>query len=133
MNIPRIRAVMTEVPQTINEDQLLSDARQIMKTKRIRHLPVMRGDELVGVISDRDINLVVALSVHLDNTEGLKVSDASVEYPYTVEPDEPLDSVLAEMYEPRIGSALISENGKLIGIFTTVDACREFTEFLRKG
>jgi CBS domain-containing protein len=42
--------------------------------------------------------------------------------PYVVGPDEPLDSVLLTLAERRIGCALVAENGKLTGIFTTTDA-----------
>ena len=50
---------------------------------------------------------------------------------YAVERDEPLDRVLAEMAERHIGSAVVTDGGKLVGVFTATDACRYFAEYLR--
>ena len=57
--IPPIKAVMTPFPYSIAIDAPLSDAAQMMEEHEIRHLPVIEGDELVGVVSDRDLNRVV--------------------------------------------------------------------------
>ena len=55
------------------------------------------------------------------------VSDA-----YIVDLDTRLDEVLAHMAEHHLGSAIITREGKLVGVFTTTDACRHFAEHLRE-
>jgi len=46
---------MTPAPRTIGQGQPLSDARELMRTLRIRHLPVLDGQKLVGLVSERDL------------------------------------------------------------------------------
>ena len=65
-------------------------------------------------------------------TRELTVGDICVEDAYTVEHDTALDDVLDYMSNHRIGSALVTRHGKLVGIFTATDACREFAEYLRR-
>jgi acetoin utilization protein AcuB len=52
--------------------------------------------------------------------------------PYIVDLHEPLDNVLITMAERHIGSAIVTRAGKLVGMFTAVDACRCFGTFLRE-
>jgi CBS domain-containing protein len=49
---------------------------------------------------------------------------------YAVSPDSPLDEVVATMAQHKYGCAVVMQNGKLVGIFTTVDVCRAFAEML---
>ena len=52
--------------------------------------------------------------------------------PYTVDLNEDLVVVLNEMARRHVGAALVLRNGKLAGVFTTTDACREFAKLLQK-
>jgi acetoin utilization protein AcuB len=99
-----------------------------MSNLNIRHLPVMRSGELLGIISDRDIKM--ALSLLSDTAQSLLVKDICHEHPYQVSPDTPLDEVAMEMAENRYGCAIIVQNKKVVGIFTTVDACRALASVL---
>ena len=58
------------------------------------------------------------------------VSEAMSPDPYTVSPDTLLDDVVATMAAKKYGSAVVMQNHKVVGIFTTVDACRAFAELL---
>ena len=62
--------------------------------------------------------------------KALRVRDVAVYSAYVVDLNTPLSTVLMEMAERRIGSALITRNGELCGIFTSTDACREFGKHL---
>lgn len=55
-SIPAVQKYMTHVPKSIGYDQTLEQAREVMHTLRLRHLPVLQGGKLVGILSDRDIN-----------------------------------------------------------------------------
>jgi acetoin utilization protein AcuB len=54
--IPHVERYMTTSPHTVGQDQKLSQAHKIMRAHEIRHLPVLQGGKLVGVLSDRDLH-----------------------------------------------------------------------------
>ena len=129
--IPTIQKFMTTQPHSIGADQTMAMAHRMMREHRFRHLPVLTGGELVGVLSDRDLHLVETLR-DVDPDKVL-VEDAMTIAPYTVTPDAPLDDVVGTMAEHKYGCAVVMQNKHLVGIFTTVDACRAFAELLHGG
>ena len=122
---------MTGSPHSIGKDQPLALAHALMKSHGVRHLPVLDGGALVGMVSDRDLSLVEAIAdvdVH-----SVLVEEAMSEEVFTVAPEDRLSKVAREMSNRRIGSAVIMDHGKVVGLFTTVDALRalaEITELL---
>jgi acetoin utilization protein AcuB len=127
-SIPAVRKFMSAAPHTIGFDQTMDRAHHLMREFRIRHLPVLRADRLVGVLSDGDLHLVETLKDVDPRT--VTVEEAMTLDPYTVGPDTPLDEVVAEMARHKYGSAVILDNGHVVGMFTTVDACHAFAEML---
>jgi len=126
--IPTIQKFMTYSPHTIGADQTMVHAHRLMREHKIRHLPVLRGGHIVGVLSDGDLNLIETLKDV--NPETVLVEDAMTEAPYPVAPETPLDEVVSAMAEHKYGSTVVLQNDKVVGIFTTVDACRAFAELL---
>jgi acetoin utilization protein AcuB len=126
--IPSIQKYMTTSPHTVGEDQPMSVAHRLMREHRIRHLPVLRGSKIVGIVSDRDLNMVETLKDVDPQT--VRVGEAMTQDPYQVSPDAALDEVVSTMAESKYGSAIVTQNGKVVGIFTTVDACRAFSDLL---
>lgn len=126
--IPPVQKFMTYQPHTIGSDQTLESAQKVMRELRVRHLPVLKGGDLIGMLTDRDINLV--LSFESPTAAKMKVEEACSERPYTTSPNSPLDQVVAHMAEKKLGSAIITDNGKVVGIFTDVDAMRALAELL---
>ena len=126
--IPAVRKYMTTTPHTIGAEQAMSQAHKMMRASRIRHLPVLHAGKLVGVVSDGDLHLIETLK-DVD-PEQVTVEDAMTQAPYAVGPDTPLDDVVKTMAEHKYGSAVVVDNDKVVGIFTTVDACRAFAELL---
>ena len=63
----------------------------------------------------------------------LTVSDVYVPDPYVVDLGEPIENVLLTMAEKHIGSALVTRQGRLAGVFTAMDACRSFGQYLREN
>lgn len=127
--IPEISKYMTPSPHSIGRDQTLSAAHKVMREHRCRHLPVLHGGKLVGIISERDLHLVETLK-DVDPEE-VTVEDAMLTQVYSVSPDTPLDEAASEMAGKKYGSAVVIQNGKVVGIFTTVDACRALAELLK--
>lgn len=127
--IPKIQKFMTTVPICINRTDTVASAHKVMREHDIRHLPVVDGDKLVGIVTQRDLHLIETLKdVDANN---VSVEDAMTTNPYTVHPDAELDEVVAEMAEQKYGSALVVQNHKVVGVFTTVDAMRAFSELLK--
>lgn len=119
---------MTKTPLTIDHDLSMADARERMASNNIRHLPVFQDGHLVGVVSDRDLAIVSGFdTVDMNKTS---VAVAMSEKPYTVEPGESLRNVVATMAERKIGTAVVMDDGKLAGVFTTIDAMRKLAEML---
>ena len=104
--IPAIKAVMTPFPYSIGIDERLSAARLMMEERSIRHLPVVDGPRLAGVISDRDIELALTPGIGGPDQQRLTVGDICGRKPYIVELSEPLDSVLLRMASDHVDVAL---------------------------
>lgn len=126
--IPSIQKYMTTSPHSIGVDQTLAKAHAMMREHEIRHLPVLTGGKLVGLLTERDLRLVESFK-DVDPTQ-LNVEEAMSSSVYSVGPDAPLDEVVSAMAEHKYGSAVVMQNGKVVGIFTTVDACRTLAELL---
>jgi acetoin utilization protein AcuB len=126
--IPTVQKYMTYVPKSIGHDQPLEKALELMREMRIRHLPVLKAGKLVGVLTDRDVNLVMGFNDVDPKT--IKVEDAYTPDPYFTKPDAKLDEVATEMAEKKYGCAIVVDNSKLVGIFTEVDALRALAELL---
>lgn len=127
---PRIKTVMTPFPYSIAIDAPLAEARAFMRKEKIRHLPVVEDGLPAGLISDRDIKLVLGPDFDNPRPEELSVRDAMVETAYVVDLETPVEIVAAYMAEHRCGSAIVTRHGKLAGIFTATDACRALAELL---
>jgi acetoin utilization protein AcuB len=121
---------MTASPRSIDIDAPVRAAQDLMIDFEIRHLPVTDGDALVGILSDRDIAFASNNAAE-ELSDELKVRDVCSLEVYRVEPEEPLDDVLAQMAERRIGSVVVTQGERIAGLFTATDACRCFAEYLR--
>lgn len=126
--VPTIQKFMTTAPHSVGNDQSIATASAMMTTHGIRHLPVLHGGKLRGILTDRDIKVLAAFE-SFDSAK-LKVEEVMTETPYTVGPDCALDEVVSVMAEKKYGSAVIEQNNRVVGIFTTVDACRALKELL---
>src|SRR4051794_31928147 len=102
--IPHVDHYMTTSPISIGQEQTLAQAHRMMRTNDIRHLPVLHGGTLVGVISDRDLQMIETLR-DVD-PEKVMVEDAMTPSVYTISPTAPLDEVVSEMAEHKYGSAV---------------------------
>ena len=130
-NMPHMVSVMTPFPHSIESDRSLSEAKAMMHVSEIRHLPVVEQGRVVGLLSDRDIKLTLSVCKDESAAEEITVGQACSLDVYVVDVDERLDAVVMEMAERKIGSALVTRKGKLVGIFTTTDACLKLAELLK--
>ena len=127
---PQIIAFMTPFPHSIDVDAPLPQARRMMREGNFRHLPVTSGGDIVGVVTDRDIKLLLGPDFGNPDERDLKVRDAYIDKPCVVRASTPVATVARTMAEHHIGSAIVTKNDKLVGIFTVTDACRALAEVL---
>lgn len=128
--MPTMVDLMTPAPFTIEVGSSLAQARVIMASHHIRHLPVMSMGRLMGLLTDRDLKFALAVGGGAANAGEVKVEDACLDEPYTVEYSARLDHVLRSMGDQHIGSALVMRSGRLVGIFTLGDAAKKLCELL---
>lgn len=125
----RVRDVMSLAPQTLGRNDRLSVADDLMRQKRIRHLPVL--DEygaLAGIVSQRDLfrgALAKALGYGSSQQEKilgmLLVKEVMQTEVVTTEPTAFLREAAKTMVEKKIGCLPVLEGGKLVGILTEGD------------
>ena len=115
-----VQQFMTKSPHTIAHDQSLSAAHRLMREHDIRHLPVLEGSTLVGIVSQRDLHLIESLK-DVDPNKVL-VAEAMSKEVYTVGPRASIRKVASEMATHKYGSAVVMEHDQVVGVFTTVDA-----------
>jgi CBS domain-containing protein len=127
---PQVIAYMTPFPHSIDIDAPLAEARKMMRQGHFRHLPVTSGGHTVGVVTDRDIKLLLGPDFGNPDERELTVRDAYIDKPCVVLASTPLTTVARTMAEHHIGSVIVTKNNKLVGIFTVTDACRALAEFL---
>ncbi len=123
-----IRKYMSLAPKVIGYDQNLGQASDYMRKLHVHHLPVSKAGKLIGVISERDINLALYF-----RNDGLKmtVTEALTEKPYFAPSDMSVQEVAGQMVTGRFGCVLVMEHGRLVGIFTCIDALKALAESFR--
>jgi CBS domain-containing protein len=117
-----ISEFMTTAIHTIDLESSLQRAHFVMEKHDIRHLPVLDDGKFVGVLSQRELELLRAFPI-LDLAVAA-VPDAMTNEPYVVAPETPLGEVVGTMAAHKFGSAVVADGGELKGIFTTTDALR---------
>ena len=113
---------MTPCPYVIEFDRSLQDASILMAEHTVRHLPVTREGQVVGILSDRDIAAVEALAP--TQAERVRVVEAMTPAPYCVPLDTPVSEVVRTMARHKYGCTIVTNprTGAAIGVFTTTDA-----------
>jgi len=120
----------TPDPITVTEDMPIDDLRRLMERHGVRHLPVVRGGAVTGVISDRDVRLFSGLTAA--EKLQLRAVDIMAEDPLTVSASTPLDEVAYAMSKNKVGSVIVKdESGQFLGIFTATDALNALIEIFR--
>jgi len=126
-----VRHYMTALPETIEDGLLLSDAKDRMYHLGVRHLPVLRGGKLVGILSHRDI--AVAESLATMNFAEIPVATVMTQVPFTCGPNAHVEAVAREMAAHHYGSAIVvdpAQPTEVVGVFTTTDALRALADVI---
>ncbi len=120
-----LKDLMTPLPQTIGHDIPVKKAIAMMEEKDIRHLPVLEGGQLVGILSDRDLKIVEMVPGGDEVlTETLMTDEAIIVSPTTLVRD-----AITKMLTRKVSSLIVrAEGDQPWGIFTTTDALKYLAE-----
>jgi acetoin utilization protein AcuB len=127
---PQVIAFMTPFPYSIGVNAPLQEARKLMSEHHFHHLPVTSGEAIVGMLTARDIKLILGPEFGRLDERQLKVRDAYIEPPCIVHASTPVSTVARTMADNQIGSAIVTKDDKLVGIFTVTDACRALAQII---
>lgn len=128
---PRIRDYMTAVLHTVSPEDSLKDARARLRTNTISHLPVVKDGRLVGLLSSGDVFAME--SVVEADAQLTKVRSAMASEVFQVSADTPLAQVVRRMADHALGSVIVVEAQRPIGIFTHTDALSVLARMLNAG
>lgn len=137
----RVREIMSAPPITVDRTDTLAFAEELMNVERIRHLPVVDGDVLVGLITHRDV-LAASISTlsapseedDLELKRRVQVGTIMHGIVETTVPEAPLDKAADALLAHQIGCLpVIDERHHLLGIVTSTDFVRLARELVAGG
>ncbi|HEX4526853.1 MAG TPA: CBS domain-containing protein [Gaiellaceae bacterium] len=119
----RIRDLMTVLPRTVKLGDSIVDAAKLMRGEDAGIAPIVDGERLVGVVTDRDIAVRVVAAGR--DPEATKVEEIFSTTLVTIDPDQELDEALRLMAEHQVRRLpVVEEDGKLVGIVAQADVAR---------
>ncbi len=128
--MPTVSQFMTREPYSVASTDSLRRAHDLMHRHEIRHLPVLDGGRLVGVLADRDITVIGALpGVDLHCVEVSHV----MESPLDVWGETPLDQVSDLMLKRKRDCVIVRGGHGVEGIFTATDALQALANLVRRA
>jgi CBS domain-containing protein len=114
-----VQAVMTKNPTTVTPDTPATEAARIMKTENTGIVPIVDGDRLGGVITDRDLTLRILAEGKSPDT---KVGELASKDLVTIDPQQSLEEAARLMAEHQIRRLpVVEEDGRLVGILAQKD------------
>jgi CBS domain-containing protein len=126
LRVRYLLALKDKAVWSIEPEEPVLEAIQLMADKHIGALPVMRGDELIGIISERDYaRKVILLGRSSSDTPVWQIMSSPVT---TVSPDEAVHRCMELMTEQRIRHLPVVEKGKMIGIISIGDLVKAVIE-----
>lgn len=132
-----VEDVMTRNVVTLTPGQTLRDAINLLRREHIRHLPVVEGQKLVGIVTDRDVKRatpsVLAGIGHgeYDNAlSTIKVAQLMTREPITVSSRSALKGAVETFINNSVGALPVVDDGQLVGILTDIDILRVACDLL---
>jgi len=126
-----VREIMMGSPVTLSPEDNLDLANNVISLGRIRHIPVVEGGKLVGLISERDLIGAAASQVfglrQKSKSALLKtvlIREVMKKRVTTVAPDTPIKDAAHLMADKKIGCVPVLSEGALVGLVTTTDILR---------
>ncbi len=111
---------MTPLPLSVRRDDTLAEASRLFEKHGIRHLPVIDDEQLVGIVSERDVQVGEVFA----GRRSIKVEVVMSLEPLIVHPTASLTDVAEKMLAKREDAVVVVEGGRVAGVFTSADALR---------
>jgi len=131
-----ISHIMSKNLITVNHTNTMMDVKNIFSENKIRHIPVVSGEKLIGLISKTDF-LRLTYNVGAKEVQGevnyailntLKIEEAMTKDLVTVEQQDTIHDVAMILMEKNFHAVPVTENGNLRGIVSTTDILKYFLE-----
>jgi acetoin utilization protein AcuB len=116
-----VRELMQREPVTVGPETSLEDAYAIMHERGIRHLPVVDGGRVIGVVTDRDLRLATSRLATHPFPPQTAVRQVMAQPVQTAHPLDPIESAARVMRELKIGCLPVLDGADLVGIVTGID------------
>ena len=117
---PKVHEHMTDRPRCVTPDTLVAEAAELMASENVGSLPILDGDKLAGVVTDRDI--VVRAVAKKKDLSGMHVRDVASRELVTVGPDENLSDALQLMASNQVRRLpVVDEDNRLVGVLAQAD------------
>jgi len=119
----QIKELMTVRPRTVKQGDSVVEAAKLMKGEDTGIAPIVDGDRLVGVVTDRDIAIRVVAEGR--DPQSTKVEEIASQNLVTIDPQQELDEALRLMAQHQVRRLpVVEEDGKLVGIVAQADVAR---------
>jgi acetoin utilization protein AcuB len=125
---------MTPGPVTVSPEATVAAARSAMRRGRFRHLPVVAGAELVGVVAAGDLQVPPGAPVEAaESLADRPLTEVMTTQPITMWPDEPVEVAARVLVEQAVGCLPVVADEGLVGILTESDLFRVLLRLLGGG
>lgn len=130
-----VRDYMSINPITVEPNDSIGDALELLKDHSIRRLPVVSKNKLVGLVTETDLlkaspSAATSLSIHEINYlyPKIKIRDIMTRDVVTISPDAAIEEAAVIMQEKKFGTLVVAEKGNLVGLITESDLFKAFID-----
>lgn len=127
-------------PVAVSSSASIAEALRLVRQYRMRHIPVVDGGELVGIVSDRDLRLAMPSPLGAERpefvalVEGTPVEAIMARDVITAGPTDTLEDAAVRMARSRVGALpVVDAGGRLVGILSEADILRAFVDVFTAG
>ena len=135
----KVRDFMSTKVVTLTPESTMDEAVALEMRMRIRHIPILEGETLVGIVTDRDLKRAMPSLLTGTNREqheqvmkSTKVGQIMTRSPLTTSPEAPLKDAVRILCEEKFGALPVVDGKKLVGIITETDLLRAFLQALER-
>ncbi len=132
-----VEDAMSRSVVTLTPEYTLREAIELLRSRGIRHLPVVGGSKVVGIVTDRDVKRATpSLHSGVDRNQYERVLETTMvaqfmtRDPVTVTPKSTLRAAVTIFIERKVGALPVVEDGRLVGILTDIDILRVVHDLL---
>jgi CBS domain-containing protein len=139
IEVPRVREVMTTILVTLSEEDNLEGVAKAMQDFHFRHVPVVDGEQLVGMVTQSELlrlsmsalgGGVAESSIQQAIEQRTFVAQVMERNPPTLSPDDTLAEAARKLVATKAGALAVVEGGRLVGILSEIDVLKVAMAYL---